>query len=144
MTPSLPRLLLLAAATAVSLLSVGAACTPAETAAPAAQAPAGSGAAASDPRARARQLVAAGAALVDVRTPGEFADGHADGALNIPLDALGGRLDELDALLGGDRTKPLVVYCRTGRRSGIAQRMLTERGYGDVVNGINQATLRGD
>jgi phage shock protein E len=88
--------------------------------------------------------VADGAALVDVRTPGEFAGGHADGAVNIPLDALGGRLAELDALLGGDRTKPLVVYCRTGRRSGIAQRLLTKRGYGDVVNAINQATLRGD
>lgn len=76
----------------------------------------------------ARELVEAGAQLVDVRTPGEFSAGHIDGALNLPLQTLGSQLDRLD------RNRPVVVYCRSGSRSGMARRMLTNAGFSEVHN----------
>lgn len=69
-----------------------------------------------------------GATLLDVRTPGEFASGHISGAVNIPLSDLSGRISELRA----DRA--IVVYCRTGRRSAIAAKLLRERGVGTVTD----------
>lgn len=79
------------------------------------------------PAAKARELVAAGARLVDVRTAGEFGGGHLPGAINIPLDQLSGRLGELKK---GD--KPVVLYCASGARSGQAKRILTSGGIADV------------
>jgi rhodanese-related sulfurtransferase len=61
--------------------------------------------------------------LLDVRTPEEFAAGHLPGAVLIPHDALALRLDELD------RGRPVVVYCRTGRRAAIAEDLLRQRGF---------------
>jgi rhodanese-related sulfurtransferase len=73
--------------------------------------------------ARAHQLVDEGAQLLDVRTPGEFASGHPDPAMNIPVDQVDARLAELD------RTRPVVVYCQSGRRSAAAAEVLTAAGY---------------
>lgn len=67
----------------------------------------------------ARQLVQAGARLVDVRTPGEFAAGHIPGAINVPVQQLDTRMSELQP-----KETAIVVYCRSGRRSGNAARML--------------------
>lgn len=75
----------------------------------------------------ARRLVEQGARLVDVRTPQEFADGHIDGAVNIPVQELDRRLTELEP-----KNEPIVLYCRSGRRSSDAARMLTEAGYTSV------------
>lgn len=61
--------------------------------------------------------------LLDVRTPVEYARGHIDGALNIPLDSLRERLDELPA------QKPIYVNCHSGLRSYVACRMLSQRGF---------------
>ena len=72
----------------------------------------------------ARALVAKGALLLDVRTPGEFAGGHIEGALNIPVQELGQRLGEL-----GDKARPIVVYCRSGKRSSRAASMLKGAGH---------------
>jgi phage shock protein E len=69
------------------------------------------------------QLVADGALLLDVRTPGEFADGHVQGALNVPVQVLESRIAELDP------SRPVVVYCRSGNRSATAARMLRDRGF---------------
>jgi len=66
--------------------------------------------------------------LLDVRTPGEFAAGHVPGAINIPHDQLASRLAELPA----SRDKPLVVYCRTGRRAVLAEEVLRQGGYTHV------------
>jgi rhodanese-related sulfurtransferase len=74
----------------------------------------------------ARRLVANGATLLDVRTPGEFAEGHLPGALNIPVQSLSSRLGEVP------KDKPVVVYCRSGQRSGSAKRLLKDAGFGDV------------
>jgi phage shock protein E len=72
----------------------------------------------------ARRLVEDGARLVDVRTPGEFADSHIDGAVNIPVQELDRRMAELEPKDG-----PIVLYCRSGRRSSSAARMLKDAGY---------------
>ncbi len=77
----------------------------------------------------ARRRVEAGATLVDVRTPEEFAAGHLPGAVNIPVGALEERLGEL-----GPPATPLVVYCRSGARSGRAERLLKARGFQDVFD----------
>lgn len=61
--------------------------------------------------------------LLDVRTPGEYAQGHIEGFLNIPVDALRGRLAELD------KTKPIYVHCRSGLRSYLACRILAGNGF---------------
>ena len=79
--------------------------------------------------ARARELVAAGARLVDVRTPGEFAGTHLDGARNIPVGEIGRRAREL-----GDKGKPVIVYCASGTRSAMAKRTLKSAGFSEVYN----------
>lgn len=89
-----------------------------------------------------REAVAQAAVVVDVRTPGEFAGGHLERAINIPIDELEARLTELDRALDGDRTKKLVVYCASGRRSGIAKDLLEKKGYGAVTNAGGYASLR--
>lgn len=87
-----------------------------------------------DPAA-ARDLITKGATVIDVRTTGEFEEAHLPQATNIPVDDLGGRLAEVDALVGGDKTKPVVVYCASGARSRKAQQQLEAAGYTQVVNG---------
>ena len=79
--------------------------------------------------AEARQLVAAGALLVDVRSPGEFSAGAAQGAKNIPLPDLQRRLKDFG---GKDRT--VIVCCASGTRSAMAGRALKKAGYAKVLN----------
>ena len=81
----------------------------------------------SGPEARAR--VAAGALLIDVRTPIEYRQGGLDGAQNIPLRALDVALDELDP------ERPIVVYCRSGARSSTAASLLLRDGRASVSSG---------
>ncbi len=75
----------------------------------------------------ARSLVANGAMLVDVRSTGEFSAGHIEGALNIPIQELSGRVGEL-----GDKSGQIVVYCQSGGRSAMAKRLLEKNGFTDV------------
>lgn len=77
----------------------------------------------------ARALVSEGARLVDVRTPQEFAAGAIDGATNIPVQVLDQRLGEL-----APESEPVVVYCRSGRRSAAAADMLIEAGFAEVYD----------
>ena len=63
--------------------------------------------------------------LLDVRTANEFAKGHVPGARNISHDLLAGKLVEL----GFDKAQPIVVYCRSGRRAGIAEDILRDAGF---------------
>lgn len=70
------------------------------------------------------------ASIVDVRTPGEYLDGHYPGAVNIPLNELSQRLDELKEM-----KKPIVAYCRSGARSGMAVSVLQQNGFSEVYNG---------
>ena len=73
------------------------------------------------------QVTSDGATLVDVRTPAEFARGHVPGAINVPLDELRERLNEIEA------GKPVVAYCELGQRGYLATRILTQAGY-DAAN----------
>lgn len=68
--------------------------------------------------------------VVDVRETGEFAVGHYEGAINIPLGIIPLRLDEFKAMNG-----PIVVYCRSGNRSGMAMSLLKQAGMSEVYNG---------
>jgi NADPH-dependent 2,4-dienoyl-CoA reductase/sulfur reductase-like enzyme/rhodanese-related sulfurtransferase len=65
----------------------------------------------------------AGYTLLDTRTPREYARGHADGFINIPLDELRGRLEEIP------RDRPVCVMCQSGLRSYIACRILMQHGF---------------
>ncbi|MEZ4726463.1 MAG: rhodanese-like domain-containing protein [Caldilineaceae bacterium] len=77
--------------------------------------------------------------LVDVRSPAEFADGHLAGARNIPLQEIEQRLRELP------KEKEIVLYCRSGNRSGMALRMLQSAGYQNVYNAgsLNELARQG-
>ena len=78
---------------------------------------------------RARALVADGALLIDVRTPGEFAGGHIQGARNIPLGQLEGSKD-----LPANKTLPILVICASGARSTRAASLLRKAGYANAVS----------
>jgi rhodanese-related sulfurtransferase len=75
-----------------------------------------------------------GALLLDVRSPSEFASGHVDGARNIPHDQIANRIAEVRELQGGDASRPIVVYCRSGGRSAAAKRTLRDNGFEKVTN----------
>lgn len=68
--------------------------------------------------------------LVDVRTPGEYADGHVAGAINIPLGDLGSRLGELATYQSG----PVYLICQSGGRSGRAMDQLLAAGFAEPIN----------
>lgn len=68
--------------------------------------------------------------LLDVRTPGEFAGGHVDGATNIPVQELEAKL----ATLPAKKDQDIVVYCHTGRRSAMAKELLEKAGFTKVHN----------
>jgi phage shock protein E len=78
---------------------------------------------------KARQLVESGAKLIDVRTAAEFQRHHLPGARNIPHQELSGRLAEV-----GEKSVPVVLYCQSGARSGMAARALQRAGYAQVYN----------
>lgn len=83
----------------------------------------------------ARELVAKGALLVDVRSVDEFSGGHIEGAINIPIQELSSRMAEL-----GDKSGELVLYCQSGGRSAMAKRLLESNGFTSVhdMGGIGQ------
>ena len=70
------------------------------------------------------------ALIVDVRTPEEFADGHYPGAINIPHETI---LDGLNQL-GVTQVTPVILYCRSGNRSGQAEQALREKGFTEATN----------
>ena len=75
-------------------------------------------------------LIAAGAVLVDVRTPGEFAGWHPKAAINLPLQSLSTSIQQKVK----DKSKTVIVYCHSGSRSGAAKKILQNAGYTQVVN----------
>ncbi len=66
--------------------------------------------------------------VLDVRTASEYSEGHIEGALNIPVQELEGRLGELDA--GSE----FLVYCRSGSRSSSAVQVMRAYGFEKVYN----------
>ncbi len=82
------------------------------------------------PREQVREWIQNGSLIVDVRTPAEFNNGHYKDAINIPLADI-----ENSFAMFGDRNRLIVVYCRTGNRSGKAKAILEKHGYKNVING---------
>jgi phage shock protein E len=78
-----------------------------------------------------------GATVIDVRSSWEFADGHVDGAVNIPLEEIANRVSEITEMKG-----PYLLYCRSGNRSGMACSILQQSGVGEVYNGGGLADMR--
>ena len=76
----------------------------------------------------AKSLVEQGAQLVDVRTPMEYQQFAIPGAINIPLQELSYKVQQLDP------EKPTILYCRSGSRSGYAQMMLNQMGFKETYN----------
>lgn len=77
--------------------------------------------------------------LVDVRTAAEFAEGHIKGARNLPVQEVQHKLRELPT------DKPVILYCRSGNRSGMALQVLQAAGYTNVYNagGLQDLTKQG-
>ena len=72
--------------------------------------------------------------VLDVRSPEEYASGHVPGAVNIPYDQIASRIAEVP------KDQDVVLYCKSGRRAGIAAEVLAGQGYtrlqhleGDIV-----------
>ena len=63
--------------------------------------------------------------VLDVRTPGEFQSGHIQGAINVDYEGLNfeGEVNKLD------KAKTYAVYCRSGRRSGLATEVMAKNGF---------------
>lgn len=80
--------------------------------------------------------------IVDVRTPGEFAGGHIEGAILIPVQEFQRRLGEL----APSKQVPVFVYCRSGNRSTVAAKLMVDSGFANVINlrrGIVEWTQEG-
>ena len=76
-----------------------------------------------------KEAIKNNAFLVDVRTPAEFLEGSVKGAVNIPLDSLPNHLEKFK------NKKSIVVFCRSGSRSGQAKSILDDNGFQNVING---------
>ncbi len=74
------------------------------------------------------QLIEQGALVVDVRTPQEFAEGHLDKAVNFPLSELAQHFK------GIRKDQMIVLYCRSGNRSGKAYQYLQAQGFTNLHN----------
>jgi len=78
----------------------------------------------------ARRQLAAGAKLVDVRTPEEFKTKSLPGAVNIPVDTIKTGITNHVT----DKSKVILLHCRSGRRSEIAEKQLRSIGYTNAFN----------
>jgi rhodanese-related sulfurtransferase len=78
----------------------------------------------------ASKVAEPGIIVLDVRTAGEFAEGHLENAINIDVE--GGQFDAGIAQL--DKTKTYAVYCRSGRRSGAAVEKMSSAGFTSLFN----------
>jgi len=68
--------------------------------------------------------------VVDVRSPQEFSGEHYPNSINVPLEELPQKLNEFKEM-----PKPIIAYCRSGNRSGMAVSMLKQAGITDAING---------
>ncbi|MGI9137497.1 MAG: rhodanese-like domain-containing protein [Sediminibacterium sp.] len=68
--------------------------------------------------------------LLDVRSPMEFDTEHVPGAINIPLDTIEMNIKNISVL-----PKPILVYCLSGGRSGVATNILQQNGVSEIYNG---------
>ncbi|WP_112479569.1 rhodanese-like domain-containing protein [Vibrio variabilis] len=83
------------------------------------------------------QMIEQGAMVIDVRTPEEFNAGHLDQAVNYPLSELDKHIAALD------KSQPIVLYCRSGNRSGQALAYMESKGFTALHNagGLNEMKI---
>ncbi|GAB4052815.1 rhodanese-like domain-containing protein [Spirosoma litoris] len=81
--------------------------------------------------------IAQGVVIIDVRSPGEFAGGHAQGAVNIPLDQLESKVNKIKSY-----KKPIVVCCASGMRSARAKSFLAGQGVTDLYDAGSWRNLK--
>lgn len=84
------------------------------------------------------KMVAEGAIILDVRSRGEYASGHINGSINIPVDELANQLNKLK-----DKNKTIITCCASGMRSGSAKNILESKGYTSIYNGGGWFGLNG-
>lgn len=79
--------------------------------------------------------------IIDVRTRDEYRQEHVRQAVNIPYDEIADRI----AAFAPDRDARIVLYCRSGRRSGVAEQTLRQLGYRQIENrgGLNDMQRNG-
>ena len=75
-----------------------------------------------------QQIISTGGQLIDVRSTVEFKQGALQGAKNIPIDTIHHVLNTID------KTKPVILYCRTGKRSGMVKSLFNQLGFDQVHN----------
>ncbi len=83
------------------------------------------------------QQINSGALVLDVRSAGEYAQGHIEGAINIPHTELAARLSEIDS----NKDRPVVVYCAAGVRAEKAREVMMSAGYKHVYNARGYSDL---
>ncbi|HLP37888.1 rhodanese-like domain-containing protein [Lacibacter sp.] len=77
-----------------------------------------------------------GAVIIDVRTPGEFSGGHIKGSINIPVDSIRSKINDIKK-----KGKPVITCCASGMRSGSATSILKEAGV-EAYNGGSWISLQ--
>ena len=75
-----------------------------------------------------KNLITIGGQLIDVRSTVEYSQGALDGAVNMPLESFQYHTESID------KTKPVLLYCRSGMRSGAAKQFLETLGFDSVFN----------
>lgn len=93
-----------------------------------------SGAGETKPQLAYSQVTESNALLLDVRTPAEFLQNRIEGAKNVPITELKQRLPEIETLVGGNKSHPIVVYCERGYRANQAREILLKAGFNQVTN----------
>ncbi len=80
-------------------------------------------------------LLKEGAIILDVRTPGEFKQGHIKGAINAPLNELSKHTSKIK------KDTPIITCCASGMRSASAKSILKSSGFSEVYNGGGWSSL---
>jgi len=75
-----------------------------------------------------QKLLKDGAQLIDVRSTMEFNQGALNGAINLPINSIQHNTGSID------QSKPVLLYCRSGARSGMVKNFLISLGFQDVYN----------
>ena len=83
------------------------------------------------------EMIENGALLIDVRSGEEYAGGHIEDSTNIPHT----QMDDIVELIGDDKDRPVVLYCRSGGRSGRVTAALQEMGYTAAFNATGWEAL---
>jgi rhodanese-related sulfurtransferase len=87
--------------------------------------------------ARLAEMIEKGALIIDVRTPEEYRSGHIKDSVNIPLNKIPNKVNELKR-----KNRPIITCCRSGARSGMAADQLKRAGI-EVENGGSWSNLEG-